>query len=56
MGHVSSPGPLSAGEQNRDDVECLIACPLVDGDLEFLLLPRPQTIRPQEHNTGFAPV
>ena len=40
-------GPLGAGEQDRDDVEVGHADPPVDGDLDLLLLPGPQPVRPQ---------
>ena len=52
--HVPPPGPLGAGQQHGDDVERLVACPLVDGDLELLLLPGPQAVGPQEHHAGLA--
>jgi hypothetical protein len=54
VGHVPPPGPLGTGEQHRDDVERLVAGPFVDGDLDLLLLPRTETVRPQEHHAGFA--
>ena len=54
MGHVPPPGPLNAGQQHRDDMERLVAHSLVDGDLELLLLPWPQAVRPEEHHAGLA--
>src|SRR5271166_415236 len=66
--HVASPGPLGAGQQHWDDVKAiatrlLIATHLlvatyahVDGDLDLLLLPRPQAAGPQEHDAGLAVV
>jgi hypothetical protein len=35
-------------------MECLIVCTLVDGDLDFFLLPRSQPVRPQEDDAGLA--
>ena len=54
VGHVPPPGPLNAGQQHRDDMERLVARSLVDGDLELLLLPWPQAVRPEEDHASLA--